>query len=58
MVKEMLMAYKKHLREQKIKKKVENDNYLNINKSYYLDMEEESYLILAGMSQEFNSKSM
>lgn len=45
-------AYKKHLREQKIKK-IENDNCLNIN---YLDMEEESYLILAGMSQEFNSK--
>lgn len=48
-------AYKKHLREQKIKK-VENDNYPNINKSYYLDIEEESYLILAGMSQEFSSK--
>ncbi|ARD86288.1 hypothetical protein A3306_03565 [Rickettsia bellii] len=45
-------AYKKHLREQKIKK-IENDNCLNIN---YLDMEEESYLILAGMSQEFSSK--
>ncbi|WP_341788843.1 MULTISPECIES: hypothetical protein [unclassified Rickettsia] len=42
-------AYKKHLREQKIK----NDNCLNIN---YLDMEEESHLILAGMSQEFSSK--
>lgn len=45
-------AYKKHLREQKIKK-IENDNCLNIN---YLDMEEESHLILAGMSQEFSSK--
>ncbi|MGI4752898.1 MAG: hypothetical protein ACRYE8_04150 [Janthinobacterium lividum] len=45
-------AYKKHLREQKIKK-VENDNCLNIN---YLDMVEESHLILAGMSQEFSSK--
>ncbi|ASX27673.1 hypothetical protein BA173_02010 [Rickettsia sp. MEAM1 (Bemisia tabaci)] len=34
-------AYKKHLREQKIKK-IENDNCLNIN---YLDMEEESHLM-------------